>query len=267
MINSGSANVVTFYGNVAHNGDEIRTSPTNTTVFFGNVSGAGPFTGPGAVRFEAALAPGNSPAAMTFGGDVHFGPSADLQIEVAGLTPGAQHDQLLISGAATLDGELSLSRQSDFIPTPYTSFDILIASSISGLPDAIDGLDAGNNFAFATTFHPDRIRLTPALIGDLNLDRQVTIADFLNLAAHFNSFGTWVDGDLNGDFRITISDFLRLAANFNTSFSGESWPISADEQALLNSFAAGHGGSAVPEPAMLSLLAPVLLLGRRRRRS
>src|SRR6185436_9970919 len=110
-----------------------------------------------------------------------------------------------------------------------------------------------------------RVRLTPALIGDLNLDRQVTISDFIDLAAHFNSAGTWKDGDLNGDFKVTISDFIDLASHFNSSFSGATLPIDAAEAAMLAQFAAANGFSAVPEPATASLLTMGLLLCRRRR--
>jgi hypothetical protein len=188
----------------------------------------------------------------------------DTSIFIPEIT-GATHSPLKTTGNAALDGTLSLSRINGFVPTPYTTYDILTASSISGQFDAIQGLDAGNGFAFATTFLPERVRLTPALIGDLNFDRRVTISDFINLASHFNGFGTWVDGDLNGDFRVTISDFVDLASNFNTSFSGETWPISAAEQAMLVGFAAANGGSTVPEPAMCGLLLPALLLTRRRR--
>ena len=84
MINSGGANIVTFYGNVTHNGDEIRTSPTNTTVFFGNLTGAGPFTGTGAVRFEGTFMPGNSPAVVPVEGDLQFGTDSRLVMELGG---------------------------------------------------------------------------------------------------------------------------------------------------------------------------------------
>src|SRR4029453_19340869 len=96
MINSGSGNVVTFYGNVTHNGDEIRTSPTNTTVFFGNVSGAGAYTGTGAVRFEGSFMPGNSPGRVTLEGDMQLGAASRLMIELKGTIPGDQYDQLQI---------------------------------------------------------------------------------------------------------------------------------------------------------------------------
>ncbi|HEV8291175.1 MAG TPA: PEP-CTERM sorting domain-containing protein, partial [Tepidisphaeraceae bacterium] len=40
------------------------------------------------------------------------------------------------------------------------------------------------------------------------------------LASHFNEIGgmTWQEGDLNYDGSVTISDFVDLAANFNSSY-------------------------------------------------
>jgi len=67
VINSGGYNVATFYNAVDHRGSEIRTSATNTTVFFGAVTGPGSFTGAGTVQFEGAYSPGASPALITFG--------------------------------------------------------------------------------------------------------------------------------------------------------------------------------------------------------
>jgi hypothetical protein len=103
----------------------------------------------------------------------------------------------------------------------------------------------------------DHLLVRPTRMGDVNLDGTVTIADFLRLAGNFNTIGTatWDAGDLNGDLSVTIADFLALAGNFNSSYSGESWAISAADQAILAEFAAAHGASSVPEPGAMSLMA------------
>jgi hypothetical protein len=90
------------------------------------------------------------------------------------------------------------------------------------------------------------ILIRPTRIGDLNLDGQVTIADFIDLAARFNSTGTWQEGDLNYDGQITIADFIDMSSNFNFNYTGESFPISAQDQTILADFAAS-----VPEPSLL----------------
>jgi len=95
----------------------------------------------------------------------------------------------------------------------------------------------------------------------------VTISDFIDLASHFNGSGGWQEGDLNYDGVVTISDFIDLASNFNTSYSGEVFPISAEDQQTLSNFAASIGAS-VPEPGTLGVIGALAfgLLGRRRRR-
>src|SRR5213075_178585 len=40
-------------------------------------------------------------------------------------------------------------------------------------------------------------------LGDVNLDGQTTIADFIDLASHFNQPGTWQEGDVNYDGQVT----------------------------------------------------------------
>jgi probable HAF family extracellular repeat protein len=94
------------------------------------------------------------------------------------------------------------------------------------------------------------------ITGDLNLDGQVTIADFIQLSAHFDMSGpqlSWTNGDLNYDSAVTIADFIELAANFGSS----------SDLALLNDFVASHPINAVPEPAFL--LAVVAFFSLRRR--
>jgi len=174
MINSGGANVVTFYGNVTHNGDEIRTSPTNTTVFFGDVTGAGPFTGTGAVRFEGTFAPGNSPATVEVEGDLQLGPASRLALELAGTNAGQQYDQLHVGGLLALDGTLDVSLLAGFAPRDGDRFDLIDFGSLVGrfddvqLPDLNDGLvwDTAALYSTGTiTAVPEPASILLALLG------------------------------------------------------------------------------------------------------
>jgi autotransporter-associated beta strand protein len=142
------------------------------------------------------------------------------------------------------------------------------ADPLDGIIDS--GLHAGAGIGIAAI--GDHILIRPTKKGDLNLDGQVTISDFIDLASNFNASGkTWQEGDLNYDGSVTISDFIDLASNFNSSYAGTVGAISASDQLTLASFASSIGadpsiiGSAVPEPAALSLLA-VGALGLMRRR-
>lgn len=90
------------------------------------------------------------------------------------------------------------------------------------------------------------------LLGDADLSGSVGIGDFAQLAANFNTAGTWSGGDFNYDGTVGIGDFSLLAANFNQSL-----PASA-----------GARGGAVPEPTSAVLLGAAAAAGlavRRRR--
>ena len=90
--------------------------------------------------------------------------------------------------------------------------------------------------------------------GDANDDGVVDDLDLTALAAHWEQWGSWRDGDFNGDGRISDLDLTILAM---------AWPAGFGVPT-------GSGGnvSAVPEPALLSLLAPgvAALVCRKRNR-
>jgi hypothetical protein len=135
-----------------------------------------------------------------------------------------------------------------------------------GAIDRFDGIidsDLHPNSGVGIAKLSDKIYIRSTRIGDLNLDGQVSISDFIDLASHFNSPGTWQEGDLNYDGQVTISDFIDLASNFNSNYAGETWPISPEDQQALSTFAAS-----VPEPnIVLAILAlSTAAMGRRRRR-
>jgi hypothetical protein len=145
-------------------------------------------------------------------------------------------------------------------PTATSAIDGIYDSALPAHPGSRVGI------AITTDAHGDaNVLIRPTRIGDVNLDGLVTIADFIDLAAHFNLSGlTWQEGDLNYDGTVTIADFIDLASNFNTSYGGPSSAISDQDRIALASFAQSHG---VPEPALGGfILVAAGLLGRKRRR-
>jgi hypothetical protein len=105
--------ITTFFDDVIHNGNEIRTAEGSATVFLGEFSGAGSFTGTGSVFFEGDLRPGNSPDIVSFAGDVILGSTSRSIFELSGTELGS-FDQLQIAGDVYLDGELEISLIQDF---------------------------------------------------------------------------------------------------------------------------------------------------------
>ena len=156
-------------------------------------------------------------------------------------------------------------------------YNAICNANAAGAPNPLDGItDSGlhSNSKIGLAQQTDHIYIRSTRVGDLNLDGNVTISDFLDLASNFGTVGTatWQEGDLNCDHNVTISDFLDLASNFGTSYSGSTAVSAADLQTMA-SFASSIGvdpaviGSAVPEPGTLGLLAvgALGLMSRRRR--
>jgi hypothetical protein len=141
----------------------------------------------------------------------------------------------------------------------YAPLSSAIAHAITNPGDGIydSGISGMNSMrigiAQMADAHGDQhLFMRPTVIGDLNLDGSVSIADFIELAAHFNQTSArWQDGDVNYDNTVSVADFLELAANFNTNYSGEIFPIDPAEQQLLSDFYSAN----VPEPSAILLLA------------
>ncbi len=180
IIISGGA-TVTFYDDVNHNAvsSEIRTSAGSNAVFLGSVSGPGPFTGTGTNYFEGDLKPGSSPAAVSFGGNVHLGGSANLEIELAGTTAGTEFDTLDIAGIASLGGTLTVALLDNFMPSLGDSFEIVSAvGGISGTfgTEALPSLTG--NLTWNVVYNANSVSLIVLLPGDYNGNGIVDAADY-----------------------------------------------------------------------------------------
>jgi len=123
----------------------VDTTEDSTTVFTGLVSGAGSFAGFGQVEFDGGYSPGNSPASVTFQGDVNF--SSDLAMELGGTTLGTGYDHLNVLGNASLSGDLKVAYYGTFSASLGQSFDLFDFNSSSGafatltLPTLASGLE------------------------------------------------------------------------------------------------------------------------------
>lgn len=147
LVNRGTLNLI----NAVINGD-VR-SPTNSTInvagnatFNGLFKGAASFSGTqNLVTFNGDYEPGDSPAAVSFGGSVAFGSGGTLTLELGGTNAGTQYDQLNVSATATLGGTLKVVLIDSFVPAAGQVFQLVNAASRVGSFATVNlpALDAG----------------------------------------------------------------------------------------------------------------------------
>jgi len=252
IVTVASGGHATFYGDVDHDGVAIDTSASARTVFFGDVTGPGAFTGAGEVIFEGSYSPGSSPAAVNLEGDVTFGSNSTLIIELGGLVPGDEHDQLSISGEFTPGGTLQVSLIDDLAPADGDTFDILdFAGAPGGEFDAIElpGLAGRKVWDTSSLYVTGEISVIGMLDGDTDVDWDVDDADLEAFIAVFGAAGDWRT-DFNEDGSIDLMDFIMLRENFGT---------------VVESAPSGQFTASTPEPTTLAMFAFGALAVFRRR--
>lgn len=137
-------------------GNVSTVSPLAIDILGGTVEGAGTITG--RLQNGGVIRPGSaaSPGILTVTGPFTQTAAGELETEWRGPTPGLDHDQLIVNGAATLDGSLRLLRFPGFVPAPGDSFGPLRYTSRNGTfasvaDDGVTyGLAYGANAATAT---------------------------------------------------------------------------------------------------------------------
>ncbi|MEM8865112.1 MAG: hypothetical protein AAGF31_06145 [Planctomycetota bacterium] len=235
LTSAGQINLI----NSTVNGDVVNdgvTSLAGANTFTGTVSGNGVFTGTGTGAFAGVLAPGNSPGLLTFEGDLELGSTATLEIEIAGTTPGDEHDRIEVGGFAALEGSLDVTLLDGFIPELGDSFAFLFASgafdasfAATNLPDlSAEGLSWELNPGGSTLF----LEAVPALEGDYNLDGTVDAADYT----------VWRDG-LGTTF--TPSDYDVWVNNFGSTAPASLATVPEPPAMLLSLIAAAAAGSSL----------------------
>jgi hypothetical protein len=226
-------------------------STISRVVFFGSYNGG--ISGGGQAFIEGDHPPGNSPALVTFGGDVYYGPFSSLKIELAGETQGDTYDSVEVSGVAVLGGELDVSLLDNFSPTLGSIFEILTASGgVTGMFDTEMLPSLGPLLALHTFYGSNAVSLAvvPALPGDYNANGTVDAADYVVWRRTLGQSGIGLAADGNGDGEITSLDY-----DFWRSHFGQ----------IAGSGSSASATAAVPEPTIaLQLFVGVLMMYCRR---
>jgi hypothetical protein len=95
------------------------------------------------------IAPGFSPGIIKIDGDYTQENDGVLEIEVGGLTPGTEHDQLQATGNASLGGRLEVPIIDGFVPQLNDEITILTATEVTG--------------RFGSLFSPNLANVSPNL--------------------------------------------------------------------------------------------------------
>ncbi|MBT7177268.1 MAG: hypothetical protein HN900_21525 [Gammaproteobacteria bacterium] len=147
------------------------STPTTTLDLAGltslnNNSGAS-ITGSGTVLNSSVItglgtfsvAPGGSPGILIFDGDLNT--ALDLEIELEGLTPATEHDQVVVNGRLDLsDSLMDVTLLKDYQPTTGDSFVVLEAQQLTGQLGHISGLDISNDLVLDVGYLNNSVTLT-----------------------------------------------------------------------------------------------------------
>ncbi len=110
--------------------DGSFSSSTVIQIKGGSLSGIGTINGD--VQMGGTMSPGDSPGALTLNGNYTQLAGGKFFAELAGLTPGTQYDQLLVSGTAALDGTLDVMLLNGFVVQLGDSFVLMTFAGESG---------------------------------------------------------------------------------------------------------------------------------------
>jgi hypothetical protein len=147
--------------------------------------------------------------------------AGNLVIEIGGLIPGAEHDQINHSGAAGFSGELTVELLAGFEPGLGDSFTILTYASHTGEFDTFNLPTLATGLEWQVNYGPSDLTLEivgggDPLIGDCDLDGDVDLSDLAQLLASYGMTdgATWGDGDFDDDGDVDLSDLAALLANY-----------------------------------------------------
>lgn len=144
FVNSGSVEVISgtlvFYkGITCGDGTTVDLSGGTVNIWTGYsmtlnpgaiLVGSGPLNGD--LNNGGEVSPGTSPGLITITGDYTQTASGSLTIEIGGITPETEYDQLIITDSAILAGTLDVNLYADFVPSLGESFTILTYGSHTG---------------------------------------------------------------------------------------------------------------------------------------
>lgn len=140
----------TFTGVLNVNGGRVNVNgnlPTSTNAV--NVNNGGVLGGVGTITRNITVngggivSPGMSPGVLSVTGNVTFLANSAFEVEINGLNPGLEYDQLFVNGNVNL-GNANLGGSVGFLPSLGDRFWILVKPTLSTITGTFNGLAEGS---------------------------------------------------------------------------------------------------------------------------
>ncbi|HVP55683.1 MAG TPA: PEP-CTERM sorting domain-containing protein [Candidatus Eisenbacteria bacterium] len=140
--------------------DGTFSSVTPIHIDGGTLSGSGLIQGD--VFMGGTMSPGDSPGLLTIQGNYTQLSSGSFFAELAGLTPGTQYDQLVVSGLATLDGTLDVVLLNGFVVHLGDSFVLMTFANETGQFSELDLPRLPHGEMWLLSYNPSNLTLQAA---------------------------------------------------------------------------------------------------------
>ena len=192
---------------------------------------------------SASISP--RPAARPLAGTLAQTGTGLFGVEVGGLTPASEHDQLNITGTARLNGTLEVELIDGFLPEIGDEVIVMLAGSVINTFDTVTAFDGGGMFGVDVSVLYSATDVTVRfddvfLLGDYNRNGVVEAADYVVWRKTLGQMGMDLLADGNVNNEIDAGDYEVWHARFG--------------QTLPGSGAAASANATVPEPASSVLL-------------
>jgi T5SS/PEP-CTERM-associated repeat protein len=191
-------------------------STVSRVVFFGSYNGG--VTGGGQAFIEGDHRPGNSPALVTFGGDVVYGTFATLEMELGGTARGTQYDAINVAGQLVFNGTMNVPLISGFQPQAGNVFNLFDWGTTAGTFTTVNlpALSPGLLWSQANLYTAGEIQVTldPVFTG-----RAWDGGGANNDWATDNNWDLNVEPLNNGTANLVFAGNVRLTPSVDTAWS------------------------------------------------
>ena len=225
-------------GQIVLEGGTITASLLN--IQSGVLTGSGTVTG--AVQNAGEVRPGGLGAGrLIVSGNYNQLANGILRIDLGGVTPESQYDQLVVGGIATIAGTLEVNLIGGFLPPNASSFDALTFGSRTGDFSVVNGLTLPNGLVLNRTFAATKMTLTaaqPLMANALPIANTSEVISQHDLeSAYGDAVRDWVDSGLSHE----LVDKLKSVQLVISDLPDRTLATAVGLTIIVDRNAAGHG--------------------------